>query len=52
MKNIIKIRNSNGKLVCIVDKVNKSVEISLKGILTTIQFCNDIEIKVTNINTT
>lgn len=44
----IKVRNSQGKLVCIADKNAKSVEIVLKGIVTTIQFCQDGSIKVTN----
>lgn len=48
MEKAIKIRNSNGKLVCIADKNAKSVEIVLKGIVTTIQFCQDGSIKVTN----
>lgn len=48
MINKLKIRNSQGKLVCIADKNAKSVEIVLKGIVTTVQFCNDGSIKVTN----
>ncbi len=42
------IRNSQGKLVCVVDKKSKCVEIALKGIVTTVQFCKDGSIKVTN----
>lgn len=44
------IRNSFGKLVCRIDKNNKTVEIAVKGCITTISFLPDDKIKVTNKN--
>lgn len=48
MEKLIKIRNSQGKLVCVADTSTKTIEIALKGVITTIQFCQDGSIKVTN----
>ena len=42
------IRNSQGKLVCRVDKMSKTVEIVLKGCTTLIRFASDGTITVTN----
>lgn len=42
------VRNSQGKLVCRVDKLNKTVEIVLKGCTTLICFSDDGTISVTN----
>lgn len=42
------IRNNSGKLVCRVDKPTKTVEIAVKGSVTTIRFSDDGTIKVTN----
>ncbi len=42
------VRNSQGKLVCRVDKSSKTVEIILKGCTTLICFSDDGKISVTN----
>lgn len=42
------VRNSQGKLVCRVDKASKSVEIVLKGCTTLIRFSDDGTIRVIN----
>lgn len=42
------IRNGQGKLVCRVDKPTKTVEIAVKGSVTTICFTADGKIKVIN----
>ena len=42
------IRNNSGKLVCRIDKPTKTVEIAVKGSVTTIRFSDDGTIKVTN----
>lgn len=42
------IRNSQGKLVCRVDKASKTVEIVLKGCITLIRFFDDGTIGVIN----
>lgn len=42
------IRNSQGKLVCRIDKRSKTVEIILKGCITLIRFSDDGTISVTN----
>ena len=42
------IRNSQGKLVCRVDKASKTVEIVLKGCITLIRFFDDGTIRVIN----
>lgn len=44
------VRNSQGKLVCRVDKSSKTVEIVLKGSITLIRFTDDGKINVTNTN--
>lgn len=44
------IRNSQGKLVCRADKDSKTVEIAIKGCVTTIRFSDDGKINVTNKN--
>lgn len=44
------IRNGIGKLVCRIDKNSKTVEIAVKGCITTISFLADDKIKVTNTN--
>lgn len=44
------IRNSQGKLVCRIDRPNKTVEIAVKGCVTLIHFTDDGEINVTNTN--
>lgn len=41
------IRNSQGKLVCRIDKISKTVEIAVKGCITVIRFSE--EITITNI---
>lgn len=43
------IRNNLGRLVCRVDQLTKTVEIAVKGSVTTIRFTDDGEIKVINI---
>ena len=42
------VRNSQGKLVCRIDKTSKTVEIVVKGCVTTIRFTDDGKIKVIN----
>ncbi|MEG2688608.1 MAG: hypothetical protein RSA24_05520 [Clostridia bacterium] len=42
------VRNSMDKLVCCIDKSQKTVEIIVKGCKTTIQFLDNGTIKVTN----
>lgn len=42
------VRNSQGKLVCRVDKASKTVEIILKGCTTLIRFSDDGTVRVTN----
>lgn len=42
------IRNGQGKLVCRVDRQTKTVEIAVKGSVTTIRFTDDGKIKVIN----
>lgn len=42
------IRNSQGKLVCRVDKNSKTVEIVIKGCITTIRFLEENRINITN----
>ena len=42
------IKNANGKLVCEVDEAKKIVEIVKKGYITTIRFCNDGRIVISN----
>ena len=44
------IRNSQGKLVCRIDKTSKTVEIAVKGCITVIQFSDDGTISVINKN--
>lgn len=46
--NMEEVRNSQGKLVCRVDKLNKTVEIVFKGCTTLICFSDDGTISVTN----
>lgn len=48
MGKLTDIRNSQGKLVCRIDKPSKTVEIAVKGCVTTIRFSDDGKIKVTN----
>lgn len=42
------VRNSQGKLVCRVEKSSKTVEIVLKGCTTLICFSDDGEISIIN----
>jgi len=42
------VRNSNGKLVCRIDKDKHIVEIVTKGIKTTIRFSEDGMVEITN----
>lgn len=44
------IRNSVGKLICRIEKDSKTVEIAVKGCVTTIRFSDDGKINVTNTN--
>lgn len=46
--NMEEVRNSQGKLVCRVDKASKTVEIVLKGCTTLICFSDDGQISVIN----
>lgn len=48
MGKLTDIRNCQGKLVCRIDKPSKTVEIAVKGCVTTIRFSDDGKIKVTN----
>lgn len=48
MSNLIDIRNSQGKLICRIDKNSKTVEIAVKGCITTIHFTEDGNINITN----
>lgn len=42
------IRNNQGRLVCRVDRSTKTVEIAVKGSVTTIRFTDDGKIRVIN----
>ncbi len=42
------VRNSMGKLVCLIDKESCIVEIVMKGCKTTIQFKNDGKVEIKN----
>ncbi len=42
------VRNSIGKLVCLIDKENCVVEIVMKGCKTTIQFNDDGRVEIKN----
>ena len=42
------VRNSLGKLVCLIDKKNCLVEIVMKGCKTTIQFFVDDQVVIIN----
>jgi hypothetical protein len=42
------IRNKNGKKICMVDPMQKTVEILFGGMLTRIQFMSDGSVAVTN----
>lgn len=42
------VRNNLDKLVCMLDKPHKTVEIVIKGCKTTIQFFDNGTVKVTN----
>ncbi len=42
------VRNSQGKLVCRIDKPSRTVEIAVKGCITTIRFTDDGNINITN----
>ncbi len=42
------VRNSMGKLVCLIDVENCVVEIVLKGCKTTIQFTNSGRVEIKN----
>lgn len=43
------VRNSNGKLVCQIDKEGKVVEIVIKGCKTTIRFLSDGTVEIINV---
>lgn len=42
------VRNAANKLVCRIDKPSKTVEIAVKGCITTIRFTDDGNINVMN----
>lgn len=42
------VRNSSNKLVCQIDKVNRIVEIVIKGCKTTIRFKDDGTVEIKN----
>lgn len=42
------VRNNLGKLVCLIDKQNKVVEIVVKGCVTTIRFTSDGKAQILN----
>ncbi len=44
------VRNSENKLVCCINKVQKTVEIMIKGCKTTIKFLDDGTVKIVNTN--
>lgn len=44
------VRNGADKLVCRIDKANKTVEIVLKGCKTTIRFLDDGQVLIENAN--
>ena len=46
---MVEIRNSDNKLICVIDPREKSVEIVLKGVLTTLQFLPNGEYSITNV---
>ncbi len=43
------VRNSSNKLVCQIDKANRTVEIVIKGCKTTIQFKGDGTVEIKNV---
>lgn len=43
------VRNSNGKLVCQIDKESRAVEIVIKGCKTTIRFLSDGTVEIINV---
>ena len=45
---MVEVRNSYGKLVCRIDKLNKTIEIALKCCVTTIRFMDDGKVNVEN----
>lgn len=42
------VRNAMDKLVCLIDKEQKTVEIVVKGYKTTIQFYDDGKVRIVN----
>ncbi len=42
------VRNSNKKLVCLIDKPNRTVEIVIKGCKTIIQFLDNGMVEIKN----
>lgn len=45
------VRNSSNKLVCQIDKASRTVEIVIKGCITTIQFKSDGTVEIKNAQT-
>ncbi len=45
------VRNSSNKLVCQMDRVNRVIEIVIKGCKTTIRFKNDGTVEIKNAQT-
>ena len=50
MENLTEVRNSQGKLICRIDKPSKTIEIANKGYVTLISFCDNGNINVINKN--
>ncbi len=44
------VRNSADKLVCRIDRPTRTVEIALKGCITTIRFLDDGQVEIINTN--
>lgn len=45
---MVEVRNKCGKLVCRIDKPNKTVEIAIKCCVTTICFTDDGKVNIEN----
>lgn len=50
MENLTEVRNSQGKLICRIDKPSKTIEIANKGYVTLISFCDNGNINIINKN--